>query len=81
MYYGTDYISFGTARPEYGITLGAGFPLKLRRNFYETQTSYLNTAIEIGRRGGKTENLYENFFRIGIGLSLSDIWFNRFKYY
>lgn len=81
MYYGTDYINFGTARPEYGITFGAGFPLKLRRNFYETQTSYLNTAIEIGRRGAKTENLYENFFRIGIGLSLSDIWFNRFKYY
>jgi hypothetical protein len=81
VYYGTDYINFGTPRPEYGITLGAGFPLKLRRNFYETQTSYLNTAIEIGKRGSKSETLYENFVRIGIGLSLSDIWFNRFKYY
>jgi hypothetical protein len=81
IYYGTDYVNFGTARPDYGLTFGAGFPLKLRKNFYETQTSYLNTAIEIGKRGGNDGNLNENFIRICLGLSLSDIWFNRFKYY
>jgi hypothetical protein len=80
-YYGPDYINLGSNLVEYGFTFGAGFPLKLRKSYYETQTSFLNTAIEIGSRGNKNTNLRENLLRISVGFSLSDLWFNRSKYY
>jgi hypothetical protein len=80
-YYGPDYVNLGTKLPEYGFTFGAGFPLKLRRSYYETQTSFLNTAIEFGSRGNKQSNLRESIFRISVGFTLSDLWFNRSKYY
>ncbi len=80
-YYGPNYVNLGTSMPEYGITLGAGFPLKLRTGFYETQSSYLNTAIEFGSRGNNRTTLRENYVRICFGFSLSDLWFNRSKYY
>lgn len=80
-YYGTDYINPGSNLPEYGLTLGAGFPLKLRRGYYESQISYLNTAIEIGSRGNNKNSLRESIFRISVGFSLSDLWFSRSKYY
>jgi hypothetical protein len=74
-YYGPDYVKVGNTLPEYGFSLGAGLPLKLRKNYYETQTSMLNTAIEFGSRGDKKSNLRESTFRIRVGLSLSDLWF------
>lgn len=80
-YYGPDRINLGSDLPEYGFSFGAGFPLKLRSSFYETQTSYLNTAIEIGSRGNKNNNLRESLFRISFGFTLSDRWFVRSKYY
>ncbi|MDO9376648.1 MAG: hypothetical protein V4725_01040 [Bacteroidota bacterium] len=79
-HYGPDYIKLNESRPEYGFSFGAGFPLKLRKGYYETQTSLLNTAIEIGSRGDKNSNLRETTFRICFGLSLSDLWFGRAKY-
>jgi hypothetical protein len=79
-YYGPDYIKLTNTLPEYGFSFGAGFPLKLRKSYYETQTSMLNTAIEFGSRGDKKSNLRESTFRISIGLSLSDLWFGRQKY-
>ncbi len=80
-YYGPDRINLGNDLPEYGFSFGAGFPLKLRTSYYETQTSYLNTAIEIGSRGNKNNNLRESLFRISFGFTLSDRWFIRSKYY
>lgn len=80
-YYGPNYVNLGNNMPEVGFSVGAGFPMKLRTGFYETQSSYLNTAIEFGSRGNKNSNLRESFFRISIGLALSDLWFNRSKYY
>ena len=80
-YYGSDYINTGDNRTEYGISLGAGIPLKLRKGYYESQTSILNTTVEFGSRGNKESNLRENIFRISFGLSLADLWFNRSKYY
>lgn len=79
-YYGTDYVKVTNNLPEYGFTFGAGFPLKLRRGYYDYQSSILNTAIEIGSRGNKQTNLRENIFRISIGLSIGDLWFRRAKY-
>ena len=81
-YYGPSYINLGNNLPEYGISIGAGIPLKLiRSSSYETQSSYLNTSIEFGSRGNKNSNLRESFFRISFGFALSDLWFNRSKYY
>ena len=80
-YYGPNYVNLGTRMPEVGITLGAGFPLKLRTGYYETQSSYLNTAIEFGTRGNNQTTLRESFLRVCVGFSLSDLWFNRSKYY
>ncbi len=80
-YYGPDYINVGSNIPEYGFSFGAGFPLKLRRSYYETQYSYLNTTIEFGSRGNNQSNLRESTFRISFGFSLGDLWFNRSKYY
>jgi hypothetical protein len=80
-YYGPDYVNLGSKLPEYGFTFGAAFPLKIRRAYYETQTSFLNTSFEIGSRGNKQSKLRESIFRISVGFSLSDLWFNRSKYY
>ncbi|MEJ7589400.1 MAG: hypothetical protein WKI04_17745, partial [Ferruginibacter sp.] len=80
MYYGPDYIKVNNSLPEYGFSFGAGFPLKLRKSYYETQTSMLNTAIEFGSRGDRKSNLRESTFRLSIGFSLSDLWFIGQKY-
>ena len=79
-YYGPDYISVTNSLPEYGFSFGAAFPLKLRKSYYETQTSILNTAIEFGSRGDKQMNLQESTVRFCMGFSLSDIWFGKAKY-
>lgn len=79
--FGPDYVKVdNTALPQFSFSLGAGFPLKLKRGFYETQSSQLNTAIEFGTRGDKKSNLTENTVRISIGFSMSDLWFRRYKY-
>jgi hypothetical protein len=80
LYYGSDYINIDKNMPEYGVTAGLGLPLKLRRNFYETQYSVLNLAIEYGSRGNKNNNIKENIFRVGLGFTFSDLWFRRYKY-
>ena len=79
-YYGPDYVKITNNLPEYGFSFGAGFPLKLRKSYYETQSSLLNTAIEFGSRGDKKSNLRESTLRISVGLSLSDLWFIGQKY-
>ncbi|MEO6328042.1 MAG: hypothetical protein ABIO55_03885 [Ginsengibacter sp.] len=80
LYFGPDYITAGNKLPQYGITAGASFPLKLKTNFYETQHSIMNIGVEYGNRGDKNNNIRENILRITLGFSLSDIWFRRYKY-
>lgn len=79
-YFGPDYITAGGKLPQYGVSFGAAFPLKLKRSFYETQYSVMNMTVEYGSRGNKNNNLSENILRISLGFSLSDIWFRRYKY-
>ncbi|MCW3092638.1 MAG: hypothetical protein JWP81_3707 [Ferruginibacter sp.] len=79
-YYGPDYIKLTNSLPEYGFSFGMGLPMKLRKSYYETQTSMLNTSIEFGSRGDKKSNLRESTLRISLGFSLSDLWFLRQKY-
>lgn len=77
---GPDYITADKNLPQYGVTVGAGLPLKLKRSFYETQYSVMNVALEYGLRGNTKNNIRENILRVCVGFSLSDIWFRRYKY-
>ncbi len=60
------------------VTLGFGIPLS-KDSWYSTELSFLNVSMEIGQRSGFT-NFRERFFKIGVGFSLSDIWFVKRKY-
>ena len=80
IYFGPDYITAGNKLPQYGVSIGAGFPLRLRRSFYETQYSVMNIAAEYGNRGNNNNNIRESILRISVGFSLSDVWFRRYKY-
>jgi hypothetical protein len=79
-FFGPDYINVDKNLPQFGASVGAGFPLKLKRAFYETQYSVMNLSLEYASRGNKNNNISENIFRVGVGFSLSDIWFRRLKY-
>lgn len=78
--FGKDYINADGELPVYTVSVGAGFPLKLRKSFYETQSSVLNIGFEYGNRGNKNNFITENLYKISFGLSLNDVWFRRAKY-
>jgi hypothetical protein len=40
----------------------------------------INTAFEFGQRGNNSNVIRENFFKISLGLTLSDVWFIKRKY-
>ncbi len=80
LFFGPDYIVADKKLPQFGISVGAGLPLKLKRAFYETQYSIMNVALEYGNRGNSSNNIRENIVHISVGFSLSDIWFSRYKY-
>ena len=77
-FFGKDYIKADTDLPILGVTAGAAFPI--RRTSYTNQFTVINTAFEVGRRGNDNNKIRENFFRISVGLSLSDLWFIKRKY-
>lgn len=55
----------------FGITFGLGLPMG--RTF-----SNINLGFELGKRGTTNANLVrENYFKINIGLSLNDRWFQK----
>jgi hypothetical protein len=80
IFFGPDYIVADKKLPQYAVSVGAGFPLKLRQSFYETQRSVMNLALEYGSRGNNSNNIRENILRISLGFTLSDVWFRRYKY-
>lgn len=80
-YIGPDYVSVNRDLPMYAFTFGASFPVKkYGYQLYSGQYTSVNTSFEIGRRGNKSNSLRENFYRISVGFSLSDIWFRKQKY-
>jgi hypothetical protein len=82
LYYGSDYVKLGsTSKPEYGVTLGAGLPLTSFQRLRFGDFVMLNTGVEIGQRGNKTNlSLRENIFRINFGISMTAAWFQKRKY-
>jgi hypothetical protein len=77
-FYGKDYIKVDNDLPVWGVTAGASFPM--RKAAYTNQFSMINLGLEFGQRGNKENLVRENFFRLSVGLSLSDIWFVKRKY-
>ena len=80
VFFGPDYIVADKKLPQFGFSVGAGLPLKLKRAFYETQYSVMNVALEYGSRGNSSNNIRENIVHVSLGFSLSDIWFRRYQY-
>lgn len=80
-YIGPDYVTINKNLPMYAFTFGASLPVrKYGYSLYSGQYTTINTSFEIGARGNKNNSLRESFYRISIGLSLSDIWFIKRTY-
>jgi hypothetical protein len=79
-YDGKDYIDAdGNGYKVRAFTLGYSFNLR-KYHTYDNQFTMINTAFEFGKRGSSVNNITENFFKISLGLSLSDVWFIKRKY-
>jgi len=76
--YGQDYVKITEDLPVWTVSLGFGFPM--RPAAYTNQFSVINTTIEFGKRGKNDGLIRENFLRVGFGLTLSDLWFQKRKY-
>jgi hypothetical protein len=77
--FGRDYVNVDSELPTYTVTFGMGLPM--RPPAYTRQFAVINLGLEYGRRGDKNSAIRENFFRLALGLNLSDIWFQKKKYY
>jgi hypothetical protein len=79
-YTGKDMIVVnGTQLPVWGVTMGFGLPIR-RYNAYSNQFSTVNMSFEFGKRGNSSVPLSENFFRLNLGISLGDLWFQKRKF-
>ena len=78
LWYGQDYVKVTDDLPTWGVSIGFGLPM--RPPSYSNQYSIINTAFEFGQRGNNSNVIRENFFKISLGLTLSDIWFIKKKY-
>ncbi len=78
--YGKDYVNAGGNMPTYAITLGASLPVRLENYELEQERPYINFALEFGKRGNNTINISENFLKVAVSVSLSDLWYVKRKY-
>jgi len=79
----TQYDINGTQLPDYGITLGFGFPLRRTRlpGKNEFIQSMINFAVQWGQRGTTERSLLlENYWNFKLGFTLNDKWFIKRKY-
>ena len=81
-YTGPEYVQIDQKLPKYGFTFGVGLPIRKygAYSLYNNQFTIINTAFEVGARGDKNSPVKENFFKISLGLTLSDLWFIKPKY-
>lgn len=77
---GKDYLNpDGNGLKHYEVTFGAGLPIRKWRA-YDNQFTFLNTAIQFGKRGSSVNNITESYVQFSLGMSLSDLWFVKRKY-
>jgi hypothetical protein len=78
-YTGKDYINAdGKELKIIAGTFGFGFPI--RKQNYSNQFTVIHSSFEFGKRGSAVNNVTDGFFRVSLGLSLSDVWFIKRKY-
>ncbi len=79
--YGKNYVNIGSDN-EFGVSVGAALPLTnslFQINSREYVT--LNTALEYNIRGSKNAgSIRENTFKISFGVTMSSLWFRKYKY-
>jgi hypothetical protein len=74
-------ISIGQQVPEYGITVGLGFPIRHRSTSGPLVTSMINIAAEFGQRGNsRAGQLTEEYVNLKLGFAINDMWFFKRKY-
>ena len=67
-----DFLGNGNYAVDKNVSLGIAFPLR--------NLSFLNVAYQVGRRGLITENgMEEQYHRLTLGLTFSDLWFQKQK--
>jgi hypothetical protein len=67
-----DFSANGNYSIDKNMSVGIAFPLR--------NLSYFNVAYQVGRRGVLADNgMEEQYHRISIGLTLSDLWFQKQK--
>lgn len=77
---GKDYVNAdGNGLNHIGFSLGAGLPIK-KWNNYDRQFTVLNTALQFGKRGSAVNNITESYFQFTLGISLTDLWFQKRRY-
>ncbi|RLD42269.1 MAG: hypothetical protein DRI86_12005 [Bacteroidetes bacterium] len=76
--YSNSYLTINeTDINEIGISFGVGFPLKSTK----FMISYIDLAVEAGRRGTTSNNLIEqDFIKVKLGINIRNTWFRRPKY-
>ena len=77
---GQDYIHVENKLPIWGLSFGMGLPIGNYNQLARGQVTIINIAVEYAKRGNNNNLLKDNFFRISVGLSLSDLWFGKHKY-
>jgi hypothetical protein len=76
-YANTQIVHQNTQIKEYGINFGLGLPIKA----FKKATSYINIGVEYNSRGVvKNDLIKENYYRFVFGLTMTDIWFKKYKY-
>ncbi len=76
--FGQDYIKVQNDLPIWTGSVGLGLPM--RPPSFTNQYSIINLSLEFGQRGNNLNVVRENFMRLSLGLTLSDIWFIKKKY-
>jgi hypothetical protein len=67
-----DFLGNGSYAMDKNVSFGVALPLR--------NLSLLNIAYQLGRRGLITENgMEEQYQRITVGLTFSDLWFQKQK--
>lgn len=64
----------------FGVTLGAGIAIKKYSYAEINRSNILNFAMEFGQRSNRSSLLRENYFRLAMSFSFSDIWFIKRRY-
>ena len=80
---GEDYVYLDKKLPELGISFGMGLPvlyLKDPGRARRTQQTLINISMEYIKRGNNENLLKEDMFRLSVGFSFSDFWFQKRKY-